>query len=588
MKRCIIILAFLGALLWAQQPDPKAIVGKIDDKTYTFAQYDTILKNYLNHHNPQNKKLSEEEIAKLNDKCWEELIGRYVYDKAIKAGKIKLTDAMVLAEAKKNPPAEVKSIKELQTKGKFDNQLYLKALNEVPDFKRQVIDAVRSFYQYQFLLDTIKSEVNVTADSVKAQWMKDNDSVDARIIFFDYTRLLDVNASDYEAQLYYQEHKEEYRKENGRNYRYVTFSSAPSAADSLAAHEFALQIWEQLLAGADFAEMAENHSLDTGSAANGGELGWFGKGRMVAPFEEAAFATPVGEISQPVLSRFGWHIIQVTGRRGEADNPEVEASHILLPNTASEQTLQAMKINSHSLHTRASQIGLIAAAWEAGKEVRETPAFFDKDVFIPDVGRDASLVSFAFENPLDSLADLYYASSGDTYVLETAQEFPVWYPDFEKEKANFTNQATTTKRMYTMSQIAEGYLSKYSPEEYLAQADRDSLTIIEITEHKQGDRFNLIGDVEELDAALFATEEGDFTQLIKHNNRWFLAYITKRSRPDLTVWERDRSKIMDTARNEVRTKHLNDWYIQERKKVSIIDNRADFYDLTSLRKMIRL
>ncbi|NLK49133.1 MAG: hypothetical protein GX294_00620, partial [Candidatus Cloacimonetes bacterium] len=103
MKRCIIILAFLGALLWAQQPDPKAIVGKIDDKTYTFAQYDTILQNYLNHHDPQ-KKLSEEEIAKLNDKCWEELIGRYVYDNAIKAGKIKLTDAMVLAEAKKNPP----------------------------------------------------------------------------------------------------------------------------------------------------------------------------------------------------------------------------------------------------------------------------------------------------------------------------------------------------------------------------------------------------------------------------------------------------------------------------------------------------
>jgi len=70
---------------------------------------------------------------------------------------------------------------------------------------------------------------------------------------------------------------------------------------------------EQLLAGADFATLAAANSLDTGSKDKGGDLGWFGKGKMLAEFETAAFALQVGEISQPVQTTAGWHIIQVLG-----------------------------------------------------------------------------------------------------------------------------------------------------------------------------------------------------------------------------------------------------------------------------------
>ena len=68
---------------------------------------------------------------------------------------------------------------------------------------------------------------------------------------------------------------------------------------------------QRLKNGEDFGALAVKLSTDTGSAAKGGDLGWFGKGAMVAPFEEAAFALKVGEISQPVQSTFGWHVIQV-------------------------------------------------------------------------------------------------------------------------------------------------------------------------------------------------------------------------------------------------------------------------------------
>lgn len=68
---------------------------------------------------------------------------------------------------------------------------------------------------------------------------------------------------------------------------------------------------QQLVDGADFAELAQQHSTDTGSAARGGDLGWFGRGVMVEPFEKAAFALEVGEISEPVETSFGYHLILV-------------------------------------------------------------------------------------------------------------------------------------------------------------------------------------------------------------------------------------------------------------------------------------
>ncbi len=76
----------------------------------------------------------------------------------------------------------------------------------------------------------------------------------------------------------------------------------------------ALNIIESLKHGEDFGEIAAKRSQDTGTAAQGGDLGWFGRGAMVAPFEEAAFSLKVGEISQPVKSDFGWHVIQVIAR----------------------------------------------------------------------------------------------------------------------------------------------------------------------------------------------------------------------------------------------------------------------------------
>lgn len=83
----------------------------------------------------------------------------------------------------------------------------------------------------------------------------------------------------------------------------------------VSSEEEAKKIHEQIKKGGDFEKIAKEKSADKGSGANGGELGWFTKDRMVPEFAEAAFKLKKGDISSPVKSEFGWHIIQVEDRR---------------------------------------------------------------------------------------------------------------------------------------------------------------------------------------------------------------------------------------------------------------------------------
>lgn len=101
-----------------------------------------------------------------------------------------------------------------------------------------------------------------------------------------------------------------------------TPTPAPRTRDEALA--LAENLRERLVQGEDFAALAEEFSDDPGSAAQGGDLGWFERGMMVAPFDEAAFSLPVGEISQPISTTFGIHLIEVQEKDPERAKDPVQ------------------------------------------------------------------------------------------------------------------------------------------------------------------------------------------------------------------------------------------------------------------------
>ena len=107
------------------------------------------------------------------------------------------------------------------------------------------------------------------------------------------------------------------------------FKDAAPQTEYNAAHilvetvEAAEKLKAELAAGADFAELAKANSIDTGSGANGGDLGWFATCVMVKPFEDAVLAAKVGEVTGPIQSDFGQHLILVKETR-IAENPTLD------------------------------------------------------------------------------------------------------------------------------------------------------------------------------------------------------------------------------------------------------------------------
>jgi peptidyl-prolyl cis-trans isomerase D len=125
-----------------------------------------------------------------------------------------------------------------------------------------------------------------------------------------------ISVSDEDIKSYYEQNQKQYAgsEERRASHILIAVKKDASAADKAAAKAKADKLYAQLSANpADFAKLAKADSDDPGSAEHGGDLGYFSAGMMVKPFEDAVFQMKQGQISQPVQSDFGYHIIQLTG-----------------------------------------------------------------------------------------------------------------------------------------------------------------------------------------------------------------------------------------------------------------------------------
>ena len=137
----------------------------------------------------------------------------------------------------------------------------------------------------------------------------------------------------------------------------ITIDENATPADTLKAYNQAIDIRKKALAGEDFAELAVKFSQDPSSKENKGDLGYFSAFRMVYPFESAAYNTKKGEVSMPVRTKFGYHLIKVTDSRD--NRGEVTVSHIMIskPSKAEENTIvtEKAKTTIQDIYTKLKQ-----------------------------------------------------------------------------------------------------------------------------------------------------------------------------------------------------------------------------------------
>ncbi len=129
-----------------------------------------------------------------------------------------------------------------------------------------------------------------------------------------------TKVEDADARKYFDDHKKDYEQATGKHIlvRYkgspVPLKEGAKELTEAEALEKAESIRKRLLAGEDFAGLAKTESDDSGSAANGGSLGTFKRGTMVGPFDQAAFTLPLKQVSEPLKTQFGYHLIFIEQR----------------------------------------------------------------------------------------------------------------------------------------------------------------------------------------------------------------------------------------------------------------------------------
>jgi peptidyl-prolyl cis-trans isomerase D len=219
--------------------------------------------------------------------------------------------------------------------------------------------------------------------------------------------LSQVEVKDDEVAEYYALHKDDKftEPEQVRARHILVKTAADAGADAkAAARKKAEELLAKVKAGADFAALAKERSEDAGSAANGGDLGLFTRGRMTPAFEEAAFALQAGGVSDVVETPFGFHVIKVEEHRPGGVKP-LETVHDEIVDTLKRERSLALARKQAEEDRRKIARGAPFAEALAGRTIEETPPFA-KGAEVPGVGRVPGFAESAFALREGEVSDL--------------------------------------------------------------------------------------------------------------------------------------------------------------------------------------
>ena len=318
-----------------------------------------------------NQSISLDERQRLMDQAFDQLVTDALLRQEYKRRGITVTDDEIVQAARFSPPPQLMQAPDLQTDGQFDPQKYQRFLQSPLAKQQGLLYQLEAYYRTEIpkekLFDQIASDVYVSEDQLWRRYKDNNDSARVTFVAFEPERISDsaVRVSDDEVRSYYDTHKKLFERPGTAKVSILVIPRTVTSADSAAVRNHALAVRARILGGEKFEDVAKTESADSGSAANGGALGKNPKGRFVPAFETAASALKPGEISQPVLTQFGYHLIRLDERKGDT----LTTHHILFRIQQSDSAATRTDRRADSLSRIAASTDQPAKFDEAAREL---------------------------------------------------------------------------------------------------------------------------------------------------------------------------------------------------------------------------
>lgn len=332
------------------------------------------------------------------------------------------------------------------------------------------------------------------------------------------------------------------------------------------------RIYDELKNGADFAQAAQNYSKDPGSAKMGGNLGWFGKGMMVKEFEEACFSGKVGEIQKPVKTSFGYHIILVTDQ--STSKYVVEKINNAIQESATSRDAKFTGANDFSF--LAKKNGFEKEAELMGYSIQESGSFTLKSTSIPGLGANKRLISFAFENSLNSISEVHKLPGGYS-VAKITEVIPDGLEKFEDVQPKVRQLLVVEKQYEKARELAT---------EVMKKAGNDLNKVNQIDSRIQvgtTGRFNSTTSIPTIgkdNAFIFTAlrmKPGEISEPVKGLRGYYLFQLTEKTPFDSTAYQAQAGTLRNNLIQEKKTASLNAWLAEIKEQADIVDNRHMFY-----------
>ena len=405
-----VIFAFIGLIVVEWGADYSGAgtnaagdaVGVVNGKTISLQEFQDALRR-IARQMPQEQRADQ---ALLVQQVWDYYVREIILNQEYERLGFEVTDGEIAFYTRNNPPQAVREFATFQTDGAFDMDKYAQFIGNPANLSDPNNQALvlwientikRQLLEYR-LQRMLRGTAQVSPNEAHQHFAEVNEKVRIEYAFAPSDAADDeIEVSDEDLAAYYEENMADYEHPDQVKLEYVRFPKVASAADSLKIKKEIEQIRQEIEAGADFAELAGVVSDDEGSAARGGDLGFFGRGQMVTPFEEAAFALAPGELSEPVQTRYGWHLIKVEERLEEESGERVHARHILLRYQPSRTTEDSLRSRAEVFQEQATAEGFAATLAASGTEATPTN-FLRKSQAVPGISANTTwLVNWFFE-----------------------------------------------------------------------------------------------------------------------------------------------------------------------------------------------
>ncbi len=330
----------------------------------------------------------------------------------------------------------------------------------------------------------------------------------------------------------------------------------------------AREIVQQLEEGADFAALARQYSDDQGSTANGGDLGWFARGRMVEAFEEAAFNADVGEIVGPVKSRFGYHIIEVLDRAEEAVQI-ADMAYTLRPSNA---TLSDIKYTLEDIAYFAEEQGSFAEEAEAQNLNPQQVEVEADQSSIPGLGQSSTITTFlesAEEGAISNVIEL----NDQFAVIHVRDIQEAGYRPFEDVKNQIRPRVELQKKKAIVTERMQRAFQNGNLEQLANALGTSIRTNSDVT--FETNVVSGLGREPAFAGTVFGLEEGETSSVVEGQNAAFVVEVTSFTEPP-AITDAQREEIRQELLNQRRQQVSNEWITSLRDRAEIQDNRSVF------------